>query len=232
MSEKSEIIGKEDVLLRRRISEIVRPAVLRLPPFDSIRLESCLLKYFKYLDRVSIEKRWELVDAFIRRLEVSAGGNVWSDSSAEDMWKEIDEECRIDDIRNYAPLTLRASEVKHRDLKIVIDGAFERYLPEFSPYKVGANMIGFGKLNGHVGRVAVVFDAGSRLAGHFDVLIGTENPSYLIELSSLCCLKKFVWRYSTAAECASEVEEVIQLLRTILPMFEQKIDDWGRAKSS
>lgn len=215
--------GKKGVLLRQKMAEIAKLSVTRLPPFDSLKFESCLDPYKKYLERRSVEHQQVLIASFIKYMEFIIGGDVCRDDDAMNIWSEIDDEFQCDFANNYVPIFLKKVDIKSRDIKKIIGNLFNRELPEFAFYKAGSNVIGLSKSNEYVEKITIEFDIGTFGQGHFSVSIGTEKPEYSVELSSLSCIKKRRWNYDSVEQCSTEVSEVIELIKLLMPQFEAKI---------
>lgn len=222
--------GREGVQLRKRMAELAKVSVLRQPPFNSINLESCLDPYKKYLERRSIEKQQVLLDAFIKFMEFIIGGDVCRDIDTMAVWSEIDDEFQRDFASNYVPPSLKNVDIKNSEIKKIIGELFNRELSDFAFYKAGGNKIGLFKSNEYVEKLTIEFDLGTFGAGHFSVYIGSEKPGYSVELSAVLCIKKRRWSYNNIEQCSSEVSEVVELIKLLLPQFEKKIAsvDWKK----
>jgi hypothetical protein len=217
--------GQEGIILRKKMAEIARPAVLRLPPFDSLQLESCLEPYRKYLDEKTTEQQALLVNAFIRFMEFIIGGDVCRDKHAMEVWSEIDDEYQRNFTSSYVPPPpRRMPEIKNSDAKKIIFEQFKHMWPEFTRVKSNASsVIRLVKPNVHVEGISIEFDFGTFGPGHFTVYIGTVKPEFGAELSAIMCMRKRQWDFHNAEQCVVAVENVIGLAKLLMPIFEDKI---------
>lgn len=216
--------GKEGIILRRKMAEIARPAALRLPPFDSLPLESCLNPYKTYLDRKTNEEQAVLMDAFIKFMEFIIGGEVCRDKHAMETWAEIDDEYQRNFAINYVPPPIRVPEIKNSEARKIVVERFKQGWPEFAQTKSDdRNTLRLIRPNIHVEAVKLDFDFGTFGPGHFTPYIGTVEPRFGVELTSILCVRKRRWDFDNAEQCAQGADAVIGLAKLLMPMFEEKI---------
>lgn len=223
-----ERYGNKGVVLRHKIAELARPAVLRFPPFDSLQLESCLEPYRRYLNQKTHERQNLLIDAFIKQMEFLIGGEVCRDKEAIDIWSEIGSEYQRDYARSYVPPPpLQRPEIKNSEIKKLIVEQFKQEWPEFERNKsIDSNVLCMSKPNAYVDKVIIEFDLGTFGAGHFSsVKIGTVLPKFTVELSTILCIKKSRWNFHNAERCIEVIAEIIRLTKLLMPMFEDKISE-------
>jgi hypothetical protein len=216
------------VALRRRMAEIARPAVLRLPPFDTLKLESCLEPYKRFLDQRTPEKRARLVEAFISFMEFIIAGEVCRNKEEMALWDEISQEFQRYHIANYVPpSTLRPPEISTADARKLIVAEFSRSLPEFvkgkSQDRAALRLV---KRNVHVDGIFVEFDFGTFGPGHFTPSVGTISPHFRAELSAVMCIQQRRWNFETAAECSCAAQEVIGYVQLVMPLLEEKVSQF------
>jgi hypothetical protein len=155
--------GREGIILRKKMAEVARPAVLRLPPFDSLRLESCLERYRKYLDQKTSKQQALLVDAFIKKMEFIIGGDVCRDKHAMEVWSEIGDDYQRNFASSYVPPPARRTpEIKNSDARKIIVEQFKHAWPEFTRMKSNASsVLRMVKPSAHVEGITMEFDFGT-----------------------------------------------------------------------
>lgn len=224
-----EMWGTQEVKLRRKIAEIARPAVLRLPPFDSLQEESCLDPYKKYLDQRPPQERTLLIDAFIKFMEFIVGGEVCRDRHAMELWSEIGDEYQRNHARNYVPPPKKQmSELSNGDARKIIVAQFMQLWPEFGRGKSrDRNVLRLVKPNAHVDGIKFEFDFGTFGPGHFTPYIGTIRDEFAVELSAIMCIRKRTWEFHDAGACVEAVADVIRLGKILMPLLDAKISSFA-----
>lgn len=221
-TEAAPRFDKRATALREAMADIVRLAVLRLPPFSSLGVASCITPFDRVLRRRSEMLQQIAREAFVSYMEFIVSDHVRVDQRALQTWDEIDAEFQSEFAANYVPLDLPLMQISVKESKQIIREVCEG-LDGFTYEKAKSGVITFSRSAPGVGRVVLEFDLGSQGAGSFDVYVGTREPDYSVELAKLLCLPSRTWRYARPEECRRAVLEACLLIRTLMPVLDQKL---------
>jgi hypothetical protein len=223
-----------EIRVAQKAAELAERAVRGMPPFDRFSNHLPLIRDKAYADKYSEEAKHELLGAYIASAKFNVGGDAFRNDEAYrrimQFEKPIAENLRRDFVPISAEHRLKRRSFATKERRKLVEARVGQMLPDYRPDKklVPATIPGaviFSKPLLETNKTFVAFDVGvGKTDGIFESYIGVEKPFYSVRpLSFLGSIIRGV--YYTPQELHAIVEETLDVLKLLLPLFGEKMEE-------
>jgi hypothetical protein len=222
-----EKVGRERAAISIMMAErITKRALEKAAPFEKIAYPSALEPYFPYVADLPESERVSVLADFIESQKAKLGGPVYIDKQRNERLAPIEKARTLEYAKNYVPYKLPNNIISNTKAKGILREALEKRYPDFKSMKSSdANILRFSKEHLLCGSVDMLFDRGTYGPGLFTPLLGVSEPSYSANLGDLAGITKTSWRYATEIECSEAVEDVLNIVDVVLPVFIKTVEE-------
>lgn len=217
-----------------KAAEIAEMAVRGRPPFSKLPQYLPLNRNAEFLVRWSDEDKRQLIESVVASAKFSVAGERYRDEAALQKEKQLAAEqslilrSRAKPIPAERSLLLKAFSVKDR--KKIVKGEVEKRFPAYVPDKsiferTMPGLLVFAKSFLEDNKLWIAFDLGAaKTDGIFESYVGVQKPFYSTRPASFYGAS-IRGVYSAPEELRAVVDETLDLLAVVLPVFEEKMRD-------
>ncbi|WP_148415675.1 hypothetical protein [Noviherbaspirillum massiliense] len=236
-----EFDAEVDRRIRKKIAEIVEMTVRGISPFDRLPQYLPLNCNREFLLNYTEQDKRELVESFVAFKKFAVAGELFRDEPAWNRVKQLGREKERILRARFVPISSEKRDQLRRflmkDRKKLVQTIVAKRFPDFHLDKNVKTIIGNKRVNAIIGTVIyskpvlennkllMSFDLGSgKTDGMFDAYIGVEKPLYTVRATNF-----FAGRYGsfyyTPDELNILMDECLDLLEVLIPIFEQKVKE-------
>jgi hypothetical protein len=230
------------IRIQKKVAEIVDLTIRGIPPFDGLQKYLPLNCNKEVLLNYTEEEKQELVESYIAFNKFSVGGESFRNEVAWRKVKQLGDELTPILRSRYIPVSsekrYELEKFPTKDRIKLVDPRIKKRFPDFRLDKNVKMGIGEGrKINAIIGtliyskpvlgnnRLLMSFDLGNgKTNGMFESYIGIEKPLYTVRATNFFA-GRYAYCYYTPDELVALMDECLDLLEILVPVFEQKIVD-------